>query len=94
MPWKMICSHWILCGWIAWLIISVGVDLFQRYAHPSRFTSLKHFFPDLSKFNWENRRTRYAKIPIRTEDERLRIDRFDQYGLSGGWPREDGPAWS
>ena len=91
---KMICSHWLVCGWILWLLFGMVVAIFQRYAYPSRFAPLKRACPDLIGTKWEGRWTCYGKLHGQLEEERMRVGRSDRSVPGVSWRGKDGSGWS
>lgn len=91
---KMICSHWLVCGWIMSLLVGTGVAIFQRYADPSRFTSLRLSLPTFPAMKWDAGWTCYAEIRGRLDEERMQIGRSDHPGVAGPWRAEDGSGCS
>ena len=90
---KMICSHWLVCGWTLWLLFGMVVAIYQRYAYPSRFAPLKRASPDVIKAKWEGKWACYRKIHGWIEEERVRIGRSDQRVPTGPHRGEDGSGW-
>jgi hypothetical protein len=91
---KMLCSHWLVCGWILSLLVGMAVAIFQRYAHPEWFTSLPWYLPALKKEHWEGGWACYAAIRGRMAVERIQIGRSHQRGITGVWQGDDRSGWN
>lgn len=91
---KMICSHWLVCGWMLSLLVGAGVAIFQRYAHPTWFTSMQHSFPDLRSVKWDGGWSCYADIRGRLDEDRVQMGRSHQQGITGILQGRDGSGWS
>jgi hypothetical protein len=93
----MICSHWLVCGWMLSLIVGTGVAIYQRQMEPpaetSRLTPLEWSFANPPRLTWDGGWSRYADIHGRIDEDRVRIGRGG-CGIAGDGRRCDGSGWS
>jgi hypothetical protein len=93
----MVCSHWLVCGWMLSLIVGTGVVIYQHQMEPraaaSRLTPLEWSFTSLPGAKWDGGWSRYADTHGRIDEDRVRIGRggCGTAGDGRGW---DGSGWS
>jgi hypothetical protein len=94
----MVCSHWLVCGWMLSLVVGMGVAIYQRQMEPrpetSRLTPLEWSFPSLPGAKWDGGWARYAEIHGRIDEERVQIARVDGQGIASTWRGDDHSGWS
>jgi hypothetical protein len=94
----MVCSHWLVCGWMLSLIVGTGVAIYQRQMEPRaerpRPAPLEWSFASLSEGKWDGGWARYADLRGRIDEERLQIGRSGGQGIAGTWRGCDGSGWS
>lgn len=86
---KTICSHWLTCAWILWILFGLAVTFFERSMYPSWFFAIKSWPLDLIKKKWRGRWGCPGKIHHRIEEEHMRIGQSHQGGIDAIRRRED-----
>jgi hypothetical protein len=89
----MICSNWLVCGWLASLLVGAGVVIFQRQNRAPRLTYLQLCSLAIQRVKWDSKWSCYAKIRGRRDDRCVQSSRSEERGIIGELEGYAGSNW-